>query len=374
VAAATLAALPDAPLAGAPPADALVVTGEQLQATARRFGLNYGPAFRPVRELRLAPGGNSAVARLALPPEAPADADFLLHPVRLDGALQGLLELMAHDRPDDGRAMVPVRFGRLVLRRGATVAVRAELAVTHRGQRSGRCALVLRDGAGQVVARLEDAWMQAIRLGQRAGAADAAFRVVERPALGAPGPWQSPGLEEAVDAALARDAGLELAEPALLLEGHVVASAHAALLAKAGPEAVLPATGLSPYARALLHALEEDGLAEAVPAGWRLLSGEELPPAAEIWQAVLAESPALAHELAWLALAAERLPAALDGQPQPDAQPAPEAAGFVRLAEVMAAAAARLADGWPAGRPLRVLEVGAPGGPLTRALLAAAAT
>jgi acyl transferase domain-containing protein/acyl carrier protein len=371
VAAATLAALPDTPLAGAPPADALVVTGEQLQATARRFGLNYGPAFRPVRELRLAPGGNSAVARLALPPEAPADADFLLHPVRLDGALQGLLELMAHDRPDDGRAMVPVRFGRLVLRRGATVAVRAELAVTHRGQRSGRCALVLRDGAGQVVARLEDAWMQAIRLGQRAGAAEAAFRVVERPALGAPEPMQPPALGEAVEAALARDAELELAEPALLLEGHVVASAHAALLAKAGPEAVLPAAGLSPYARALLHALEEDGLAEAVPAGWRLLSGEELPPAAEIWQAVLAESPALAHELAWLALAAERLPAALEGQPQPDAQPAPEAAGFVRLAEVMAAAAARLADGWPAGRPLRVLEVGAPGGPLTRALLAA---
>ncbi|MFC7554092.1 polyketide synthase dehydratase domain-containing protein [Pseudoroseomonas wenyumeiae] len=106
--------------------------------------------------------------RLALPEEAPADEHFLLHPVRLDGALQGLLELMAHDRPDDGRAMVPVRFGRLVLRRGGTVAVRAELAVTHRGERSGRCAVVLRDGAGQVVARLEDAWMQAIRLGQRA--------------------------------------------------------------------------------------------------------------------------------------------------------------------------------------------------------------
>ncbi|MFC7554093.1 hypothetical protein ACFQU7_20610 [Pseudoroseomonas wenyumeiae] len=31
------------------------MSGEQLQATARRFGLNYGPAFRPVREVRLAP-------------------------------------------------------------------------------------------------------------------------------------------------------------------------------------------------------------------------------------------------------------------------------------------------------------------------------
>jgi acyl transferase domain-containing protein/NADPH:quinone reductase-like Zn-dependent oxidoreductase/short-subunit dehydrogenase/acyl carrier protein len=374
VAPATLAALPETPLAnprGAEDPGALVVPGEQLQATARRFGLNYGPAFRPVREVRLAPGGETALVRLALPEEAPADEDFLLHPVRLDGALQGLLELMAHDRPDDGRAMVPVRFGRLVLRRGGTVAVRAELAVTHRGERSGRCAVVLRDGAGQVVARLDDAWMQAIRLGQRASAAEAAFRVVERPALGAPGTAAAPALAEAVEAALAHDATLELTESALLLEGHVVASAHAALLAKAGPGAELPAAGLSPYARALLHALSEDGLAEASPTGWRLLPGDELPPATEIWQAVLAESPILAHELAWLALAAERLPAALDGQPQPEAQPAPEAAGFARLAEVMAAAVGRLAAAWPAERPLRVLEVGAQGGPLTRALLAA---
>jgi acyl transferase domain-containing protein/NADPH:quinone reductase-like Zn-dependent oxidoreductase/short-subunit dehydrogenase/acyl carrier protein len=374
VAAATLAALPDASLAasrGAEDPAALAVSGEQLQATARRFGLNYGPAFRPVREVRLAPGGETALVRLALPEEAPADEHFLLHPVRLDGALQGLLELMAHDRPDDGRAMVPVRFGRLVLRRGGTVAVRAELAVTHRGERSGRCAVVLRDGAGQVVARLEDAWMQAIRLGQRPGAAEAAFRVVERPALGAPPAGAAPALAEALEAAAARDAALELNESALLLEGHVIASAHAALLAKAGAGAELPAAGLSSYARALLHALAEDGLAEATPSGWCLLPGDELPPATEIWRAVLAESPALAHELAWLALAAERLPAALEGQPQPESRPAPEAAGFARLAEVMAAAVARLAAAWPEAQPLRVLEIGAQGGPLTRALLAA---
>jgi acyl transferase domain-containing protein/NADPH:quinone reductase-like Zn-dependent oxidoreductase/acyl carrier protein len=374
VAAATLAALPAAALpgtAGAAGAAALVVTGEQLLGTARRFGLEYGPAFRPVREVRVAPGGDAGLVRLALPAEAPGDDGFLLHPVRLDGALQGLLELMAHNRPEDGRAMVPVRFGRLVLRRGTTVPVRAELVVTHRGQRSGRCSLLLRDGAGQVVASLEDAWMQAIRLEQRAAAADCAFRVVHRPALDTAFASDLPELAPAIEAALARDAALDLSESALLLEGHVIASAHAALLAKAGPGMLLPAAGLSPYARALLQALAEDGLAEATPGGWRLLSGEELPPAREIWQAVLAESPALAHELAWLALAAERLPAVLDNQPQPEALPAPEAAGHARLAEVLAEAAGRLAAGWPAGRPLRVLEVGTPGGPLTRALLAA---
>jgi acyl transferase domain-containing protein/NADPH:quinone reductase-like Zn-dependent oxidoreductase/short-subunit dehydrogenase/acyl carrier protein len=427
---ATLAALPDtalADLAGCDGPDGRRVSGEQVLATARRFGLDYGPAFRPLVDLRIAPGGDSAVARLALPASAPADdAGWLLHPVRLDGAMQGLLELMAHGQEDDGRAMVPVRLGRLVLRRGGALPVRAELIVTHRGERSGRCALLLRDGSGQVVARLDDAWMQGVRLRQRQDLADAVFRVVQQPALcgilaarqsgdaqaaethagdtspgatsagstqaggtqafgmrafntpagaspaGAMPEEEASSLPAAIDAALAHDAGLDLTEASLLLEAHVIASAHAVLLSRAGPDALVPAVGLSPYARALLHTLVEDGLAEAAPLGWRLLQpADALPAATEIWRAVLDESPTLAHELAWLALAAERLPAVLDGQGQPEAPPPPEAAGFTRLAGVMAEAAGRIAAAWPLERPLRVLEVGSQGGPLTRALLAA---
>ncbi|MBC9210133.1 acyltransferase domain-containing protein, partial [Roseomonas aerophila] len=381
---ATLAALPDAPLADLPgceDAAALVVSGEGLMATAQGFGLHYGPAFRPVREIRIAPDGDSALVRLALPPEAPADdAGWLLHPVRLDGALQGLLELMAQQAPEEGKAMVPVRFGRLVLRRGASLPVRAELRVLHRGERSGQCAVLLRDGAGQVVARLDDAWMQGIRLAPRQQLADAVFRVVEQPTLPATAPDAVPAsdavsTDAAANAALAHDATLDLTESTLLLEGHVLAAAHAALLAKAGAAgpagAILPAQGLTPYARALTEMLAEDGLAEATATGWRLLPGDDLPPAQEIWQAVLAESPTLAHELAWLALAAERLPAAINGQSQPEALPPADAAGFDRLSGAIAAAAATMAATWPEGRPLRVLEIGAQGGPLTRQALEA---
>jgi phthiocerol/phenolphthiocerol synthesis type-I polyketide synthase C len=375
---ATLAALPDTAIADLPGCDsaaARAVTGEALLATAEGFGLHYGPAFRPVRDIRIAPDGDSAVARLALPAEAPADdAGWLLHPVRLDGALQGLLELMANQAPEPGKAMVPVRFGRLVLRRGASLPVRAELRILHRGERSGQCAVLLRDGAGQVVARLDDAWMQGIRISPRQELSDAVFRVVEQPALPTT-PAAPLALGAAIAAALAHDAGLDLTESTLLLEGHVLAAAHAALLAKAGlpgtTGAILPAQGLTPYARALTEMLAEDGLAEATDTGWRLLPGDELPPAQEIWQAVLTESPTLAHELAWLALAAERLPAALNAQSQPEALPPADAAGFARLAGAVTAAATTLAATWPAERPLRVLEVGAQGGPLTRQLLAA---
>ncbi|MBO1079810.1 SDR family NAD(P)-dependent oxidoreductase [Roseomonas haemaphysalidis] len=363
---ATLAALPPLSPDNDPPDEP--VGAEQLLATAQRFGLDYGPAFRPVRELRLAPRGAGATLRLFLPDAAPPDAGFLLHPVRLDGALQGLLPLLNTAGAEDGRAMVPVRFGRLVVRRGAALAVRAVLRVTHRGTRSGRAGIVLLDGTGAVVARLDEAWMQAIRLPTRGTAAEAAFRVAERPSLDLAAP-AAPPLDAALDAALARDALLDLSEPALLLEGHVLSSAHAALLR-------WPATALrhpAPYAAALLRALAEDGLAEQAADGWRLLPAGELPPAASIWQAVLAERPMLAHELAWLALAAERLPAALDGMAQPEAPPSPDAAFRARLAEPLAAAVAALAAAWPAGRVLRVAEIGAQGGALSLALLAALA-
>ncbi len=370
----TLAALPDTPLAdpACEAATAITVSGEALIATAQGFGLHYGPAFRPVREVRLSPDGASAIARLALPPEAPADDEgWLLHPVRLDGALQGLLELMAQHGTEEGKAIVPVRFGRLVVRRGSTLPVRAELRVLHRGERSGQCAVVLRDGAGQVVARLDDAWMQGIRLSPRQEAADATFRVAAQPTLPATPAPADIDLAAALTAAEAQDAARNLAETALLLEGQLLSTAHAALIARTGPDAIFPAQGLSPYARALLDMLAEDGLAEPTTTGWHLLPGDDLPPAQDIWQAVLTESPTLAHELAWLALAAERLPAVLDGQSQPEALPPPDAAGFASLAAVVAAAAADIAARWPAERPLRVLEVGAQGGPLTRQLLAA---
>jgi acyl transferase domain-containing protein/NADPH:quinone reductase-like Zn-dependent oxidoreductase/acyl carrier protein len=406
----SLAALPDAPLGSAH--DGLTVSGEAMLQTARRFHLDYGPAFQVVQQVRLAEDGRSALVSLALPDAAPADsAGWLLHPVRLDGALQGLVELLAPGETEDGRAAVPVRFGRLVLRRNAPVPVQAELLILHRGDRSGHCSVALRDGSGQVVARLDDCWMQRVRMVPRRASEDAIFRIDMVPAAGTPGPAPQPDLPAIAAAAAEADAAQDLTETALLLEGHVLVHAHAALLARADAQGRMPA-GLGPYTRSLLQALAEGGLAE--PPGtdgvWRLLPGTDLPDAADIWQAVLNESPMLAHELAWLALAAERLPATLQAEWMPAAlgaeptaadrardsadpraaafaeadpalgaaaaageaaPPPPEAAGFERLATVLARAVAALAAEWPMERPLRVLEAGANGGPLTRALLAA---
>ncbi|WP_120007092.1 type I polyketide synthase [Teichococcus vastitatis] len=372
VAAATLAGLADPP----PPflADGTMLPAAESLALARRFQLDYGPAFQGLAESRISADRRAATVSLSLPPAAPPDAaGWLLHPVRLDGLLQGLVGLLSDGEAADGRAVVPVRFGRLVLRRGAPVPVSGDLRVLHSGERSGLYQLALRDGGGQVVAWLDQGWMQRIRLVPRPVIEDSLFRVALRPSAGLPGAPPVLDLEAALRAACEKDAAQALDETALLLEGHLVASAHAALRPLCDPGGMLPARHQSPYALALLRALAEDGLAEPLGGDrWRLSPADDLPEASAIWQSVLDEAPALAHELAWLALAAERMPAALSASPPAEAPlPPPEAAGFARLASVLAEAVAHLATGWPAGRPLRVLEIGAQGGPLTRALLAA---
>ncbi|WP_131829549.1 type I polyketide synthase, partial [Teichococcus deserti] len=312
VAPSTLAALPGDAVPA--PVSPHLIPGEQTRAQARRYHLDYGPAFAVVDSVSVGQAGRRAEVRLVLPGAAPADdAGWLLHPVRFDGALQGMVELLAPGESQDGRAVVPVRFGRVVLKRGAPVPVTADLQMLHRGERSGHYTLVLRDGGGQVVARLEDGWMQRIRLAPRLTPEEAVFRLVDQAVGPQPGRAPTIDLDAAATAALAEDQAQDLSETALLLEGHVVSSLHTALAGIAGEGGRLPAMGLTPYAQAMLRALAEDGLAEPAGGGWKLDAEAELPEAGDIWRAVLAESPTLAHELAWLALAAERLPAALQG-------------------------------------------------------------
>ncbi|WP_198381367.1 type I polyketide synthase [Roseomonas sp. KE2513] len=346
-----------------------------LHATAARCGLAYGPAFRPVRHVLLGGEGAAAEVVLELPPGAPSDDGFLLHPVRLDGAMQGLIALLADQQGPgaaaSGEALVPVRFERLVARRGAGPAVRASLALTYAGQRAAEARLVLADAAGRPVAVAEGVWFQRARLG-RAATEAAVFRLEDRVAPDPALPPASPDLDAALAAAEARDDALDLSESALLLEAYVASAATRALAGGAAGDApggaIVPT---NPYAAAMLRALEEDGLAARDGHAWRLLPGEDLPAPEDIWLSVLAERPVLAQDLATVALAAERLPEALAGRLPPEAAPlalSDETASCVLVAGVLAEAAGAIAAGWPADRPLRVLDLG--GSALTLALSA----
>jgi len=357
---ARIGALPRLPAApAAAPAGGRDVPGAEVVALAARCGLDYGPAFRPVE--RVLAGAGAGRVTLRLPAEAPPAEGFLLHPVLLDGALQGLVALLAGAAREAGESLVPVRIGRLAVLRGAPPPATADLLVTRRGTRLLAADLALRDAAGALVATCADVWLQRVALPGRAGAAGMAFRLDPVPAPPLPAAAAPADADAALEAARAADAAADLSEAALLLEGFAAAAALAAL-----PAAPPLAT---PYRQALWRALAATGLAEETASGWRASEGQPLPPPAGIWRAVLAEQPRLALDMAWLAHAAETLPAALAGEPVAAAPPPPEGGGFERLAEVMAAAIGAVAAAWPAGRPLRVVELGA-GGALTRRALA----
>lgn len=348
------------------PAGGLIaIEGHALRGIASRLGLTYGPAFAAVDSVTTSPATGQARVRLLLPESGPSDDGFLLHPARLDGALQGLFGLLAESPPPAGTGLVPVRFGRLVALKEAAPAATAELFLTRRGARSATARLVLRDAAGRVVARVEDAVFQQFALAT--AAAETIWRVALVPA--AEGPPPAAALAPALAAAREASAGLDLTETALLLEAHVAAMAQGLHLAQ--PAMADAAPEASAYQAFLRRALVEDGVAEPLARGGiRLLPDAALPPAEEIWRSVLADQPGLALDLAWIAEAAEKLPEALRGGRRDLAPPPAQGLAMGRLAEALAEAVGALAAAWPETRPLRILEVGAAGGVLARKVLA----
>ncbi|MFZ4408462.1 MAG: SDR family NAD(P)-dependent oxidoreductase, partial [Paracraurococcus sp.] len=369
---AVVAALPGLPQA-APPAAPMGtrIEGAVIRDLAAAAGLQYGPAFESLDHARIDHPSGRATVSLRRPDAAPDDATWLLHPARLDGALQGLVGLLAGHPAEPGTGLVPVRVGRLVCLAAAAPAALAEIRLTSRGERSASADLVLRDAAGRPLAVLEACTLQRIRLPGRGDPAEGAFRIELVPADPLPGQDLAarPELAPCLDAARRQDTALDLGDAAILLEGYCAAAAHAALSA---------APGGGPLARALLEELAKGGLAAPGPGGLRPVPAPDLPPAVEIWRQVLMEQPGLAPDLAWAALAAERLPLALaDWRAPPDpalaADPPAASAGQARLGAVLAEAAAAFAAAWPRSLPLRVLEIGAGPGPFTGRLAAALA-
>ena len=346
----------------------ITVSGAEIVAMAAKVGLDYGPAFQPIIDASLDPATDRAVVRLTLPDAAPSDDGFLLHPVRFDGALQGLIALLAQgDGPlgRDGAGMVPSHIGRLLVQRGAAPPVLAEIAILRRGSRSVVADIVLRDAVGTVVARAWDCWMQRVSLGHGTAAQTPIFRFDLLPAFDSAARTQD-DLLPALRAALP-PASEAINEAAELLRGCVLSAAFAAFAAE--PGSILRPRAA--YAQALLAELALSQLAVPVADGWRLLHDAPLPDASEIWRVVYADRPDLAPELAWIAEAIDRLPAVLRNSLADENRAAdpvmlpPEAETTRRMAAELAHAAAAFAAAWPAERPLRVLDLGSRGDLLT---------
>ncbi|HEX2151044.1 MAG TPA: type I polyketide synthase, partial [Stellaceae bacterium] len=97
------------------------VDAASLYSLAARLGLDYGERFRTVRRIELlGPGDTTGEATAQLDPSVIDEplAPYIIHPALLDGALQGLLALIAdgqagHSRDLAGASFLPWRFGRV---------------------------------------------------------------------------------------------------------------------------------------------------------------------------------------------------------------------------------------------------------------------
>jgi acyl transferase domain-containing protein/NADPH:quinone reductase-like Zn-dependent oxidoreductase/acyl carrier protein/NADP-dependent 3-hydroxy acid dehydrogenase YdfG len=359
-----------------------MMTGDRLYGEAARLGLVYGPVFRTVREVRIAPDATGIDVRLEQVPDGPVG--MLLSPTLLDGAFQGLVALASRVLPP-GDGVLPWRFGRVrLLKPDGALAAGARLRLRRVGPRSVCADLVLLDDQDQPVAEALDCWF--VRVALRGGLGtlmqavfhcDQAASAVAMTSVGAPA-------QRALDACVPGETG----EAGLLADAFTALAAEQAVRNllddpdQPFDRAMLLANGRItpagvPLLGQLLNWMEQDGVAQQDGAQWRLPSSGDVTADA-VLSSLAFDTEGSAADAALLAWAAERLAERLRGGAPATApaalidqfvhsSPAAEAAGQALANSVMA-----FAQAWPPGQPLRVLQLGAGTGGFSRRLLRAA--
>jgi acyl transferase domain-containing protein/NADPH:quinone reductase-like Zn-dependent oxidoreductase/acyl carrier protein/NAD(P)-dependent dehydrogenase (short-subunit alcohol dehydrogenase family) len=365
--------------------------GETVYRLARDAGLEYGRQFRTVERVAVTGGGSALVDLDPSAIDGPLD-QYLLHPALLDGALQGLIVLLAEARREPaGVALLPWRFKQIrLLAPFARVPRVARLQLTRIGVRSVSADVVLCDASGEVVAELVECWLRRVDLARRSSPEDRMLRVDL-----VPSPLIEPdgcGLFDRVGALAQRFAGSyaaagERRDEAPLLEalvGTIGLGAARRLVHHANRpfalDGLVDSGRLSPastgLAERLLQLLGRLGAAAEAGPEWRLEPAEDLPEPSQIWRLLLADAPDLAAELVLAATSVDSLPKALfDGpRPQPPSlSPAIDhllhaSPGSVAGVTLLCDAIEAIAATWPKGRSLRILELGARGGATRRVL------
>jgi phthiocerol/phenolphthiocerol synthesis type-I polyketide synthase C len=371
-----------------------VFEGAGLYAQALDHGLDFGPAFRVVESVKRF-GQDRLSVRLKPDAERPGQRDprFGLHPAHFDACFHSLLTLFgAHgDRPDV--TYLPMRFGQLRLYKPGATLAGAEVVIRRLSPRSIDAVFTFLDEAGEIVAELADARFRAVTLARRTPLDRLAYHVA--PALIAPPLAASEPAETATLAARAEALGLvgaeddERPDDDLLLEAYAIAAAHEALTKlfgrkRRGLVAELVkrgklAEGSVALANRLLGLLEERGHASRQGETWTLVAKTGLPSAVEIVRTVIADHPERGVESVLATRAAALLPAILKDGPREKPFGASTIAhaggGAPLVSEGAKALAALVADhvaAAPADRPIRILEIAAGSGGLTRALSALA--
>jgi acyl transferase domain-containing protein/NADPH:quinone reductase-like Zn-dependent oxidoreductase/acyl carrier protein/SAM-dependent methyltransferase len=353
-----------------------------LYATAHRFGLDYGAHFRTVGRVDVIDDREVVVA-LDTATGATLGDEFIINPALFDGALQGCFALLgARVDIEAGESFIPSRFGRIrayapYFRQPA----KASLVIRHAGMRAicATIALLAADGGG--IADIDDCWFQRVRLNRQTAFASRVFRF-DRVAAPNAMITDSPAIDAALPIDRSSQPGKDYQETRLLFGAFLASCAYAAITGLTPSpfriaDLILTGTVAQEAAAFLdwtLRLLERHGIACETGEGWSLSIESDLPDADSIWRTLVDDAPELSAELALAgALDIPKLlrkgfdntilaPALIDHML--NASPSGQQA-LAALCDIVADMARR----WPPGRQLRILEVGAGAGALTRRLL-----
>lgn len=382
------------PQIGALPEPAREIDREAHYRLATMLGLEYGPSFRGLGQVRVA--GDRLEGTLETHECVQSDSAYLLHPAVLDVCYQSLVDFFQADieAKQGGGALLPVRVGRLDLFHRAAVAT-FRMRLRRRGVRSVLADFELLDIEGKLVARVAGCRFRAAFLlhQERMQARIANWRVV---------PWlcPHPATQLTTELPSSRELAAHLRacldddkagrrvwfkETLPLFEALTLSFAFEACQALASKEGGdlrhLLETADSRYARWLADLLRQEGLLGEQDGQWRLLTDDTLPPAEEIWQLILHDAPASLPQLTLLGRVGRHLPELLDGRvdgrqfletlrssvaAETLYGDDPAYAG-IRLA--LERALRHLAAVWPGHRRLRVLEIAAAPSELPRGLV-----
>ncbi|MDN0200047.1 SDR family NAD(P)-dependent oxidoreductase [Streptomyces sp. S.PNR 29] len=122
-------------------------------ARLRDLGLDYGPRMRALSGLAI--GDGEALAALELPDAASLDG-AMLNPALLDGALHGLVLLLARTYGATAGGFLPMALGELSTHAPVDGSCRAHVTVSRLGERSAHADVTVLDSRGNVLARLRD--------------------------------------------------------------------------------------------------------------------------------------------------------------------------------------------------------------------------
>ncbi len=316
----------------------MAVSKETLYATAERFSLHYGPAFRTVEQAWVRGGGQFPEA-LALfsPPDPQSASGMLVPPTLLDGAFQSLFLLLgARQEQMDGQVYLPAAFERVILYApGVPRFVHARLEKT--GPRSVAASFLLLDADGTALMRLTGcrfrraSWLEQ----EKASPAPYAMILESAPHPDAepdPAGVSLPALRKRMEKALQGTADSEAGpaapvHPYLLLQFAALSAIHESVLSLGGSPATvcdiapdeLAASGKlapaqEPWLLHMLERLEDAKLAARVNGFWQVQPKGDRPSAAALWRTFVSSAPGCLPEAALLAHTSDQCTRILQGR------------------------------------------------------------